>query len=203
MTKVNRPGVEDTSARDPYVHLLGAMSDGSSKYITDMEAAGQRQLVQSQDLPTRMGAQAEYEALGFTFGDPHPSDPMFRPATLPAGWKREGSDHAMWSYIVDELGRRRVAIFYKAAFYDRDAFMSLNTVFGYVSEVGYTFGTPILDDVWCTPAAVVEAANGTIKRANETLDLYGGKPDSYPRERCAEARKTIEWATALIARVTK
>jgi predicted secreted protein len=29
----------------------------------------------------------------------------------------------MWSYIVDDEGTQRVAIFYKAAFYDRDAFM--------------------------------------------------------------------------------
>jgi len=94
--------------------------------ILQMEADGQRQILNSDRLPTRiMGDRGKFEALGFQFGDPDPDDPMFMPATLPAGWKREGSEHAMWSYLVDETGTQRVAIFYKAAFYDRDAFMRL------------------------------------------------------------------------------
>jgi hypothetical protein len=118
--------IENTSKRDPLVHILGAMSDGGSDYITGMEAAGQRQLVNSTDLPSDAhGREADFVALGFTFGEPHQHDPMFRPATLPEGWTREGSEHAMWSYLVDEKGRQRVGIFYKAAFYDRSAAMSL------------------------------------------------------------------------------
>lgn len=117
--------IENTGKRDPLLHLLGAMSDGTSDYITGMEADGQRQLVNSDRLPVRSGGDDAYLKLGFTFGDPDASDPLFRPATLPPGWKREGSDHSMWSYIVDEQGRKRVGIFYKAAFYDRDAFMRL------------------------------------------------------------------------------
>jgi hypothetical protein len=120
--------IENTGQRDDMLHLLGAMSDGASGYITGMEADGQRQLVNSDRLPTQVsfGSDADFEALGFVFGEPDRNDPLFRSATLPDGWKREGSDHSMWSYIVDEQGRRRVSIFYKAAFYDRDAFMSLS-----------------------------------------------------------------------------
>lgn len=123
--------IENTTKRDPLVHLIGAMSDGTSGYIEGMERDGQRSLVHSDRLPTdTSGRDDEYVALGFIFGPPDPNDPMFRPATLPTGWTRRGSDHAMWSYIDDRRGIERVAIFYKAAFYDRSAHMSLTNVGG-------------------------------------------------------------------------
>lgn len=117
--------VENTTKRAPEAHLLGMMVEGQSGYIEGMEADGQRQLVNSDVLPRCQNADdvRRMEELGFTFGEP--TDDLFRHATLPAGWQREGSGHAMWSYIVDERGLQRVAIFYKAAFYDRDAFMRL------------------------------------------------------------------------------
>jgi hypothetical protein len=122
--------IENTSKRDPFVHAAGIAGEGQSDYISGMEAAGQRQVVDSDLLPAEIlhGSQDEYEAVGFVFGDPVEGDPLFRQATLPEGWRREGSDHAMWSYIVDETGRRCVAIFYKAAFYDRRAHMSMSQV---------------------------------------------------------------------------
>jgi len=39
----------------------------------------------------------------------------------------------MWSYLHDEHGRERCAIFYKAAFYDRDAFLTISP--RYVDDV--------------------------------------------------------------------
>lgn len=141
--------------------------------IETQEQRGQQQLVHSDRLPTNLrDPREDFEAAGFTFGDPDPRDPLFMPATLPDGWKREGSDHAMWSYLVDDLGRRRASIFYKAAFYDRDAFMSLNTVYGYVAEQ-MREGKPIVtDDSWATPAAVLEAARKGIERASEEIDTW-------------------------------
>lgn len=115
---------ENTTARDPLLHLLGAMSEGSSDYIMGMEAAGQRQLVESAAFPTEAPI-AELEALGFVFGPVDAQDPMFRQAQLPPGWSRRATDHSMWSKIIDEKGRDRVSIFYKAAFYDRSAHASL------------------------------------------------------------------------------
>lgn len=119
---------EDTSKRDPIVHLAGMMG-GASRYITEQESAGQAQLVNSTVLPIelqRPDTDADFEALGFTFGEK--VDDLFREATLPEGWTRQGSDHAMWSHIVDDQGRERVAIFYKAAFYDRCSFMRISKV---------------------------------------------------------------------------
>lgn len=200
--------IENTSNRDPLLHLLGAMSDGSGGYVEGMEAAGQRQLLESCDLPTdTSGTDEEFLKLGFTFGEPHQHDPLFRPATLPEGWKREGTDHAMHSKILDEFGRERVGVFYKAAFYDRRADMHLNTVFGYVSNALYYGTEPILDDEWATVEAATEAICGYIGREQESIDLWK-RPDvserqqQYAAERVAEAKANIAKAEALLARVT-
>jgi len=171
-------GIEDTSTRHPLTHLVGALG-GTDDYIRDMERDGQRQLVTSDRLPSEIlyATQAEFEALGFTFGDVDPHDPLFRPATLPEGWKREGSDHAMWSYIADERGIRRVGVFYKAAFYDRKAHMSLKRV-GYdiVTEAVYADGMPPTPWAVLTGDELAEVATGIRaqrERAAEYPDIYG------------------------------
>ena len=118
--------IENTTRQMPALAHMLPNVDG---YIEGQERAGQSQLVNSDRLPTDTdGTDAEFESLGFTFGRPDAGDSLFRSATLPPGWKRQGSEHAMWSYIVDEQDRKRVAIFYKAAFYDRRAFMRLERV---------------------------------------------------------------------------
>lgn len=115
----NDPSIDNTARTPRPEWLFGGNPDA----IVAQEAAGQRQVVNSDRMPTdRSGDPAEWAALGFTFGAPDPADSLFCPATLPAGWKRQGSDHDMWSYIVDDRGVQRVAVFYKAAFYDRCAF---------------------------------------------------------------------------------
>lgn len=96
--------------------------------IEAQERRGQEQLVASQVLPNptqrfERDARAEIEALGVVFGEPVEGDPLFVQATLPDGWARRGSEHDMWSYVVDERGEERIAVFYKAAFYDRKAAM--------------------------------------------------------------------------------
>jgi hypothetical protein len=119
---------ENTKDRDPLLHLMGALgSSGVSGYIEEMESAGQSQLIHSTSLPAEIlhSTREEFEALGFVFGD---QDDLFMQATLPEGWRKEGSDHAMWSHVVDERGLKRVNVFYKAAFYDRKAHMSLANV---------------------------------------------------------------------------
>lgn len=194
--------IENTGNRDPLLHLLGAMSEGTDKYITGMEAAGQQQVVNSALLPTK--GSEDLAALGFTLGEVQDGDPLFREVTLPDGWRKEASDHDMWSHVVDPLGRKRVAVFYKAAFYDRKAFCRVESVENYVWSLSYKQGAPTLDQEWCVPAAVVEAAQRILKDAQETVELWTrpGEQPSYAAEYAAEARKTIEWAKALIASVS-
>lgn len=115
-------------AANPMLGLVTAMPGG-------IEAPGARE-----SLPTAFNChgdeetEAEHLAIlegwGFKFGEPFPDDPMFRPAVLPPGWTKEGTDHAMWSYAKDDKGRERIAIFYTDAFYDREAFMNLIPRYG-------------------------------------------------------------------------
>lgn len=48
---------------------------------------------------------------------------------FPPGWKKEPTDHSMWSKLMDDKGRERAAIFYKAAFYDQSAHVTLSNRF--------------------------------------------------------------------------
>ena len=99
---------------------------GLPSAIEASESMGQHQLVASSDLPVKVQSpetDETFKAMGISLGQPYEDDPLFRPAKLPLGWRREPSDHSMWSYVVDETGEKRIAIFYKAAFYDRRAFM--------------------------------------------------------------------------------
>lgn len=173
----------DNTARnmkDP-LRMLGFLAaamgpDGVSRAIKEQERAGQAQLVHSDRLPVDTDG-TDFLAVGFTFGEPDPSDPLFRPATLPEGWKREPSDHDMWSFILDPLGRRRVRIFYKASFYDRRAHMSLISVPDYVRGCVFYDRPVITDGEWATPAAVRDAALAEAADAHKNIDLWAARND--------------------------
>ena len=149
---------------------------GSDAAIGRQERDGQRQLVNSDRLPTdRHGDPAAWAALGFTFGEPDPDDPLFCPATLPEGWARKASDHAMGSSITDTLGRERVSTFYKAAFHDRSAHMNLIGLHWYVTKaVEYDSGPIIFDDAWATREAVLAAMTASRDALLKEADEFRG-----------------------------
>ena len=94
--------------------------------IEKQEAAGQAAFVRSETLPKEMlhGCSREkLEAMGIKFGED--ADDLFVSVQLPEGWTKRPTDHSMWSELLDEKGRKRAEIFYKAAFYDRNAHISL------------------------------------------------------------------------------
>jgi len=198
---------ENTTARAPELHMLGLLSEGSDGYIGGMEVAGQRQLVASASLPTRTdGRDDEFLKLGFTFGAPNPADPLFREATLPDGWHKESSDHSMWSYVVDDLGRRRVAVFYKAAFYDRDAFMRLETVYGYARNLAYEEKLPAYDDTWCTREVFAEQVSALrqelVEHMEQAVDMAKTRSDDYWPGRAAELKDELAKHDAWAAKVS-
>lgn len=103
---------------------------GAAGAIEKMEAEGQSEFVASEVLPIRLdlpygmrgktNVDTEMTKMGFVLGKP--VDDLFRQARLPKGWKKKPApDHDMWSYVYDQKGRKRLSIFYKAAFYDRSA----------------------------------------------------------------------------------
>mgnify|MGYP001571938955 CR=1 FL=1 len=171
--------VEDTTRRPLETHIDGATVAGLPAYIENMEAVGTRQLFGSDILPADMtpADTAEWQTLGFAFGDPVDGDPLFRRATLPDGWRREGSGDPRGGYLVDPRGIRRVTIWYKAAFYDRRADMVLVNVGGDLARTAiYGDGEPtapwdLLTDA--ERADVVKAAEAYARNAAECPQVYG------------------------------
>jgi len=193
--------IDDTARRmaeDPAEQLLfladGMVTGSAESFILGQEKRGQQQLVNSDRLPSKVhGDRAEWEALGFRFGDPDPDDPMFMPATLPDGWQRRATDHSMWSVIVDALGRDRVEVFYKAAFYDRSAFMRFNHLSVYVMKHVEDGEPLVMDDDWATRDAVLAAMREQLKEEREQAAQFrgfaadtSGRRDEANREGCAE-----------------
>ena len=101
---------------DSILNLSIATAPGG---IEQQEAQGQRNLVQSTTLPIK-GDWEVLERWGVVKGEP--VDKLFCHCTLPDGWTKAPTDHSLWSSLVDARGLIRTSIFYKAAFYDRDAF---------------------------------------------------------------------------------
>lgn len=115
--------VTNTAAQDPF--RSGVLLGGPAA-IEAQEARGQRELVNADVLPTKgtWDNKPIWEAMGIKLGDRVASDDMFTHVELPAGWSKRATDHSMWSELVDDKGRKRASIFYKAAFYDRSAHIS-------------------------------------------------------------------------------
>lgn len=104
---------------------------GGGQVLADhYENKGQRELVNSRELPTKTSSHgksdyvAVYDKMGIKVLREKPGDDMFCEAVLPQGWKVQRTDHSMWSNLLDDKGRRRAQIFYKASPWDRDAFLS-------------------------------------------------------------------------------
>lgn len=99
--------------------LLG----GNPGAIKNQETRGQQQLCNSIQLP-KDGLAENAEKFGIKILGESKNDPLFMDVELPAGWTKKATDHSMWSDLVDENGNKKASIFYKAAFYDRSAFIS-------------------------------------------------------------------------------
>ena len=87
----------------------------------------------------------QYEKMGIIIIDEY--DDLFYNVELPKGWEIKATDHSMWNNLYDDKGRKRANFFYKAAFYDRSAFINFDTRFSI--SVGH-----IADDcedysLWC------------------------------------------------------
>lgn len=113
--------VTNTTDQNPLLTMLDMMSGPNA--VERQEASGQRELVQSDVLPTDgLGSnRAAFEQMGIVIGNPVKGDAIFTHVSLPPGWSKRATDHSMWSDLVDDKGRARARVFYKAAFYDRSA----------------------------------------------------------------------------------
>ena len=110
--------------------------------IEAQEAQGQQDFVASTTLPIEVnhGTREDFEAMGVVFGES--VDDLFCEAQLPEGWEKKPTDHSMWSDLVDDKGRKRGSIFYKAAFYDRRASLNVVGRFGHSVEPALGYDHP-------------------------------------------------------------
>lgn len=95
--------------------------------IEQQEADGQKEFVGNSVLPFvfNSGTKEHLEAAGVVFGEK--IDELFQAVQLPEGWHKKATDHSMWSELIDEHGKKRASIFYKAAFYACSAFINVDT----------------------------------------------------------------------------
>ena len=115
--------------RDGMLTLLLALM-GEKNPIEYMEKKGQEEVVYSTRLAKKMRPSREdWEELGFEFEDIE-GDRVLVNAKMPEGWSIRPTDNSYWTEIVDANGLRRGSMFYKAAFYDRDAHMDLEPRYG-------------------------------------------------------------------------
>ncbi len=66
-------------------------------------------------------------AWGIEVGEPVEGDEIFLECKLPKGWQLRPTSHSMWNELVDDQGRVRASMFYKAAFYDRSTHLQTRT----------------------------------------------------------------------------
>lgn len=106
-----------------FLDVISGMSSG--KAIGNQEKQGQKDACRTKALPIKgtLHQREAWERMGFVFGDD--ADDLFVNVTMPEGWELRATDHSMWSELRDQQGRIRASMFYKAAFYDRDASISL------------------------------------------------------------------------------
>jgi hypothetical protein len=107
-----------------YVFPLGAKGG-----IERQEKQGQDELVHSDVLPTKISPEDKkiLEKAGVVFLHTNQDDKLFQTVELPKIWRILPTSHSMWSNLVDNKDRIRASIFYKASFYDREAFLRCTT----------------------------------------------------------------------------
>ena len=170
---------------------LAAVMGGAdmSKQIEQSEARGQRKLVCSDRMPIKgnFSTWEDLERLGFVRGEE--KDSLFVAAKFPEGWTRRRSNHNMWSYIVDEKGRDRIRVFYKAAFYDTDAHFELVNRYRFVSNehedvAGDEWTYEIIDNA--TGEAIYSKKHPIVLRSDyDTFFDWVDAKEGYEKERHA------------------
>ena len=115
-------GYDENKALEMMFRLL----NGEDVSAEAQEERGQIEAVENLYLALEMEPEQKYwEMEGFSF-EKISGDDVLCKATLPEGWIMKKTDHPMWNEIYDEKDVRRVLMFYKASFYDRNARMSLD-----------------------------------------------------------------------------
>lgn len=125
-------------------NFLAAATPGG---IERQEAQGQQDLVRAMNkLPADMRPEdrAALESLGFVFGDK--VEDIFLAVTFPNGWIIRPTEHSMHSDLMDPQSRKRGGVFYKAAFYDRNAHFNLKARYFISNDYAQPESTVFIED---------------------------------------------------------
>jgi len=190
--------------------LAEAMGSGVSAAILRSEAQGQRDLVNSSQLPKKLQDPIEmFEKIGIVFvtrPEAASDRDLFVDVVLPTGWKLKATGHSMWSELLDDKGRVRASMFYKAAHYDRDAFIRLNGRFSWERYAPrpehLTPAREDLHDRTVYRAVFDRVLDAIVFKAEEVLPILPSerKEDIYPLRRIAEAKLDADAESWLAAR---
>lgn len=177
--------------------LENAIVSATPGGIEAQEKQGQVTFVGNSTLPKECNfcTRQQLEEMGIVFGED--ADDLFVNVTLPDGWKKVPTDHSMWSKLVDEKGRERAGIFYKAAFYDRKAHIGLSRRFscGVVPVNGYDSPTYHEDN----RQSQVTDCGQIIWRSEKTIAPMPSGRENYEaylawrEEENALEREAVEW----------
>ncbi len=170
---------------NPMPHWL---MGGNPNAIEQQEAQGQRELVNSLQLPIRcnsprgVNASEQYNKMGIKTLTGSKGDDLFLGVKLPTGWKKEATTHSMWNNLIDDKGRIRATFFYKAAFYDRDAFINFQTRYQTCTDFSEkdSYGYQVKDTA--TNEIVFNA--GTLNRDSNSPNYF--KKQDELQESCKE-----------------
>lgn len=124
--------VTNTTKRPMFSWLLG----GNPKAIEQQEAEGQKEITiptkerNCIQLPLKInsGGDDGYERLGIKFKKSIEGDDLFGMYEVPNGFKTIATDHNMWNDLLNEKDEVVASFFYKAAYYDRDAFINFKAI---------------------------------------------------------------------------
>lgn len=127
----------------------------------------------------------QYENMGIRIEDDN-ADELFYKVTLPEGWSINNTDHNMWNNVTDDKGRERFTFFYKAAFYDRDAFTNFNQRYNIIEERVIPEGvTDIYEELsyeerkTLKKYVCVKDADGTVLFKTDPVDQVGNYTTDY------------------------
>lgn len=171
--------IEDTSKRDPLLHLAGAWGT-PGRYVEEMESAGSTQFQAASELMPADGPWPELVALGFAEPE-HTDDKLFVRTRLPEGWTKRSLDDPRGGLIVDDRGAPHVGTFYKAASYDRKASCHLIVVGCHLATEGiYGDEPPKRPELWDVLTADERAdyladLHHYLKQAEEYPSIYADR----------------------------
>lgn len=170
--KQNEIGPDGLTKGQSEIFWESLMTGDVSGAIMNQEKRGQSEQIHSDRLPldinTRNVTREGLETIGFKFGKV--IDDVFIEATLPPGWSKKPTDHSMWSTILDDKGRERCAVFYKAAFYDRSAHLDVTCRYRVAMDTVLDYDDPNYSDTTPEVGRVTDRATGKVIWEGEQIE---------------------------------